>query len=68
MTKLNILLGIVKVVYSMHFFHILLESGIQIIARTIQKVTQLDLETSTNKKIFNTFNNNISNRFKEFYL
>ena len=50
---------------NIHSFHILPESGIPIIAGTVQRVTQLELQTDANKQRTKSFNDKIADRFKD---
>jgi len=47
--RLGRFLGTADTVCNIYSFHILPKSGIPIIADTVQRVTQLELETDTNK-------------------
>jgi len=66
--RLGIFLGVADVVYNIHSFYILPESGIPIVAGTVQRVTQLELQTDANKQRIKSFNDKIADRFKEEHL
>ena len=48
--RLGRFLGVADTICNIHSFHVLPESGIPIVAGDVQRVTQLELETDTNKK------------------
>jgi len=66
--RLGRFLGTADTVCNVYSFHILPESGIPIIAGTVQRVTQLELETDANKQRIKSFNEKIAQRFKDDYL
>ena len=66
--RLGRFLDIADAICNTHSFHMLLESGLPIVASTVQRVTQLELETDTNKQRIKSFNDKIADRFKEGHL
>ena len=65
--RLGRFLGVADTICNIYSFYILPESGISIITGTSQRVTQLELQTDTNKQRIESFSNKITNRFKEGY-
>lgn len=66
--RLGRFLGAADVIYDIYSFHMLPESGTPIVARTVQRVTQLELQTDANKQRTKSFNDKIADIFKEGHL
>ena len=63
--RLGRFLGVADGMCNIHSFHMLPESGLPIIAGTVQRVTQLELQTDANKQRTKSFNDKIADRFKD---
>ena len=63
--RLGWFLGIANSASNLMLFYLLPESGIPIVAGTVQRVTHLELQTDSVKECVKVFNDKISVKFKE---
>ena len=63
--KIGRFLGVAKTSSNIMSFHILPESGIPVVAGTVQRVTEAEKQTDANKEKMKVFSEKIAQKFKE---